>query len=785
MRAATEAEPRRSEPPLAPLRWALPLPLARQVPPSLMISRRSAPRAAGPFPPSRHRLPSLLALAAALAAAGSPAQEPARTPGAQRPPEPAPQDPPVPPPPGVPAAPAQDEPVVVTASRRREDPLQSPYQVHVVDAGLIRERGYRTTPQALRDIPGVLVQETSPGQGSPFLRGFTGFQNLMLIDGVRLNNSVFRSGPNQYWNTVDVLSLDRLEVVMGPSAAQYGSDAIGGVVQAFTRNPWTMADRGLAVGGSTYMRMSSAEDSVWGRAEVSVGQTWADGTATGFLVGGDVKSFGDIEGGDSVGTQENTGYRETALDFKVEHWLDRRSKLVFLQQYVAQDDVPRTHSTAEGISWYGTSVGSDVRRDLDQERRLTYLQYHATDLGGAAVDGLHLNLSWHQQEELEDRIRSNGEQRLEGFDVGTLGAWLQAESGRTDLGQWTWGVEWYHDEVDSFARNLTTPDPADAIQGPVADDASYDLLGIFVQDAIELGDSAELFLGARYTYASADADSVRDPATNTRIALHDQWDQFTGNARLRVDLDESWNVFAGVSQGFRAPNLSDLTSFGVARSGEAEVPSPGLSPEHYTGYEIGTKVRTERLSVQASWFYTDIEDQILRFPTGTTNPSGDPIVTKANVGDGYIQGVELQAGVRVRDDTSVFGAFAWQYGRVSNFEAGGATRMEDYPSRLLPLTAMVGARWEPEESDVFVETRVVRAEDADKLSAGDQRDTQRIPPGGTPSYTVWHASVGWQIADDATLDMGVDNITDADCRVHGSGSNSPGRNLIVGMRVTF
>ncbi|MEC7584511.1 MAG: TonB-dependent receptor plug domain-containing protein, partial [Planctomycetota bacterium] len=202
---------------------------------------------------------------------------------------------------------AQQEPLVVTPSLQPQEAFNEPYWVDVIGAEEIRERGYRTLPQALRDLPGVMIQETAPGQGSPFIRGFTGFQNLLLIDGVRLNNSVFRSGPNQYWSTIDLLSVRRLEVLQGPAAAQYGSDAVGGVVQVFTSDPYAFAkDRGLAVAGSTYTRYASGEDSIWGRGELSIGHTWEDGSSTAMLLGGDAKAFGDIEGGRATGTQDGT-----------------------------------------------------------------------------------------------------------------------------------------------------------------------------------------------------------------------------------------------------------------------------------------------------------------------------------------------------------------------------------------------------------------------------------------------------------------------------------------------
>lgn len=693
------------------------------------------------------------------------------------------------PPPDPAREPLQDPerttpPVVVTATRTARDPFEVPRAVDVITRRELARKLPRTLPQALRELPSVLVQETSPGQGSPFVRGFTAYRNLMLVDGIRLNNSTFRSGPNQYWATIDPLAVDRIEVVRGPASTQWGSDAIGGTVQVFTRSPDRFANSGVAYGGSLFGRYATAENSTMARAELQVGQTWADGTRTGFLLGGTSRVFGDIEGGDATGVQPDTGYDEDAYDLKVEHWIDADSRLVFLHQNMAQDDVPRSHSTVSGISFYGSSVGSDLRRDSDQHRSLTYLQYHRERMAGV-IDSMQLSVSWHRHEQTEDRIRGSGAQTWQGFDLGTFGAFAHFEKDVGQLGRLSFGLDFYHDNVNSFFRRAGAPQAGDSIQGPLADDASYDLLGVYVQNALALGEAAELQVGVRYTYAEADADSVRDPVTSTRIALADSWDELTGSVHLRVDVTESWNVYGGVSQGFRAPSLSDLTSFSLARSGEQEVPSPGLDAEHYVGYEVGTKIRRDDVSVRAAYYYTDIDDQIARFPTGGMTATGETIVARSNVGEGHVEGTELQMTWNVGGGATIFGANTWQYGRVSNFNSGGTTRTTEFPSRLMPTTTAAGVRWEDAEGRFHAQARVVRAEDADKTSAGDNRDTQRIPPGGTPSYTVLDVRCGWQIDERTDFELALENVTDVDYRVHGSGTNMPGRNLVFGMRMTF
>ena len=120
--------------------------------------------------------------------------------------------------------PAQDalDPLVLTATRSRDTLAGVPHTVSVLDAEFLADNTRRTLPDALQFTPGVMVQKTAHGHGSPFIRGFTGRQNLLLIDGVRFNNSVFRGGPIQYWNTVDPLSLDRLELVRSQGSVMFG-----------------------------------------------------------------------------------------------------------------------------------------------------------------------------------------------------------------------------------------------------------------------------------------------------------------------------------------------------------------------------------------------------------------------------------------------------------------------------------------------------------------------------------------------------------------------------------
>ncbi len=176
-------------------------------------------------------------------------------------------------------------------------------------------------PYALENVPGVWMQRTNLGGGSPFLRGLTGYQTLLLMDGIRLNNSTFRSGPNQYFNTLNIGDISAVEVVKSGGAVQYGSDAIGGVIQVFTPTP-DFQQSGSALTGHIGGEMITDEmhqgleggltykDPQW-FADLNVRTDW----------------FGDIKGGADTGFQRPTAYDQSAQSFKKARSLSPQHKL--------------------------------------------------------------------------------------------------------------------------------------------------------------------------------------------------------------------------------------------------------------------------------------------------------------------------------------------------------------------------------------------------------------------------------------------------------------------------
>jgi hemoglobin/transferrin/lactoferrin receptor protein len=677
--------------------------------------------------------------------------------------------------------------VTVTATRVEREAFEVPYSAYVLGQEELLRLPVRTLPDALQEIPGIMVQKTSYGQASPFLRGFTGFRTLMLIDGIRLNNAVFRDGPNQYWGTTDLLSVDRLETVKGPSSVLYGSDAIGGTVNLLTANPLSLREPGRSAGGRPawqslgYYRYASAEESHVLRGQVSVQADARLGLSAGLTS----KRFADLQGGEATGLQPGTGYRERDRDFKVQFRPRHDLELTAAYFRVRQDDVPRTHATIQGKSFSGTALGTDLVRSLDQARDLAYVQamFRQPVPGIARASA---SVSWQRQAEEQDRVRPNLRREITGL-VDDQWGWLMAFESPSRLGTFCYGLEYYRDEVDSYG----TDTPAGGVtrilpRGPVADDAGYRLLGVYLQDQIQIGPRLELIPGVRYSRARATARQVDpEPADAVVFGPLDRTSAaFTTSLRARFAVGRHWNLFGGVSEGFRAPNLSDYTSFELARSGERETPAPGLNPEKYVSYEVGAKARIPalRLEFQGALFHTDVRNQVTRFPTGRMIGT-EREVTKANTGDGFVRGIELSVAMQLEHGFSLRADAAWTEGEVDTYVSQTIERQP--ASRMQPLTFHFGPRWRARDGRFWAEGLAAVVQRQDRLSPGDVTDTQRIPPGGTPGYSVCSLRGGWRLNSHLTICLALENLRDVDYRVHGSGVNEPGFNAVGTVLVRF
>jgi len=650
-----------------------------------------------------------------------------------------------------------EEHLVVTPARQERPAADLPRAVSVIDRQWLEERAPRSTPEALADFAGVLLQKTNHGSGSPYLRGLVGNQVLVLIDGVRLNNSTFRYGPNQYLSTIDPASIERIEVVRGAGSALYGSDAIGGVINIVTRRA-QLSDGPMRVSGSVGGKAMTSEMERSGRVEAE-----ASSSRAAVRGGISLRDFGDLVAGGDLGVESPSGYGEVSGDASGLLRIGRTSLLSVSWQHLRQSDVPRFDQVAQrGYSRY--AFDPQVRQLVTANWRLFP--------SSRALARFEAGVSWSGTRERRERqVRGSQVLVVEQDRVKTWGFTLDAEMRPVAGWTITAGADAYHDGIGSWRRdeNLATGEALDK-RGLYPDGARASSVAGFIAAAWS-GERLHLDLGARYSRHAVTADDRVFGSIQLSPAAT------VGSVAARYELGPAVELIGSVAQSFRAPNVDDVSTLGSFDYG-IEVPSPDLSPETALGLEAGVRGRAGKFAAAVTGFRTTLDNLIDRVQgsyLGLPTLEGQQVYRKVNVAHAIVTGVEVEAEHRLAASLRLSGHLTYTHGHQPS--TGQPMR------RIPPLNGLAALRWDG-PSRLWLEGQVRVAGAQHRLAPGDIAD-HRIPPGGTPGWTVFDLHGGRRFGSRLALHAALVNIFDEAYRVHGSGIDGAGRSAWLAARWEF
>jgi len=661
---------------------------------------------------------------------------------------------------------------VIVARAVPEDPFDALRAVEVLDDDELTRRRPRTVPEALAEVPGVFVQKTNHAGGSPFVRGLTGPQNLILVDGVRINASTYRTGPLQYLNTVDSFSLQRIELLRGPGSVLYGSDAVGGVFQLVTRDP-VPVESGQAGRFDPLVatRFESADLERSGR----LGLSFATGSF-GLTGGVTARVFDDLRAGGDVGEQPFSGYDELDWDAKLRVGRPGGHRLDVLYQSARITDAGRTDRLAsKGV--------------------LTMYDRNARDLvyasGLIRVRPLHtrITITSSYQRQLETRRtiqfadeahESVAEIKWNEDAVQTMGGSLQADTRlftrRLDL---VYGARYYRDSIRSAAASGSDEDALEDSTPGYPEGSWYETFNLFVLATgtpVRTDSWLELVVygGAQlcsFAAAAPGLEGVEDFAfRNTGGALA---------AGVHLRQRGAFNLGLSYNEGFRAPNLNEAALVGSTGSW-FHAPNPDLQPEHADTLEFNGRFQAGPVRFGGTAYASLLKDYIARVPTtweGQSEVMGAEVVHNANQGRGQIVGGEVQLQVDLPLHLSVGGDLTSTWGRYEDSDQGWVP-----VSRIPPLFGTARVRFAPPWHDLFVDVIVQGAGRQDRLSPMDETDA-RIPEGGTPGWTTVGLRAGFRPHERVAISFGATNLADALYKYHGSGVYAAGRSVWLAVEV--
>ena len=648
--------------------------------------------------------------------------------------------------------------VFVTATRRPASSEDISAALTIVDKDHAEMQ--KLISDALAGNVGVFLQQTTPGQGAAIIRGLKGSSVLHLVDGMRLNNAIFRSAPTQYFSLVPVSAVERVEIVRGTPTSLYGNDAVGGVVQLVTRVPQFDSEE-AGVAGEAFVAFDTAELEKTVRATMDVGnQSLASSFSAEYMKTGDRKTGS----GDRIGP---SGYDSKAARFVVSGTPDEKRSWLFDIQYLEQPETPRVDELVAGFGQ--TEPSSSEYFFAPNRRAFVHGEYSLADgPGGLDWDA---GFSWQR---IDDDRRSTDlgstDQRREENRSDLYGVTLSG-SRTTNNGSWIIGAEYYYDDVSSSRSEV------DLLTGTVQPRQSRFPDGSEVRQAALYG-NVQQFVADRHNLAaglrvSYDDISLAATAVSEEADIDDV--DVSGDLGYVFEATEQWQVVANLGLGYRAPNVFDLGTLGNRPGNRFNIPNTSLDTERVTQLDIGVRHRGDRVGFDITLYVLHYDDRITSVGTGGTTPDGRDIVQAVNAAESTIRGVEAGIDYELSDNLDLRGVLNYTWGE-QEIQGG-----DDEPAdRIPPLNGSITLTYDT-GGNYRLQSWISFADEQDRLSARDVRDT-RIDPDGTDEWIVLGARLDWQPDKNWLLSLGLDNVFDERYRVHGSGLDAPGRNLSVSVR---
>ena len=573
------------------------------------------------------------------------------------------------------------EGLIFSVSRTPERPFETARAVRVITREEIWRKNATSLSDILNDEPGFFKYRTSAAGASPLLRGMVGRQIMLLIDGVKVNNTLAGDTPNM--DLVDISQIERIEIVRGVVSV-LGTESLGGVINVITRK-----GAGPGVGGSVGLQYSSA-------AEAFTTSMQVQGTGEKFrwTTGANLQQFGEVRGGGGMAAQPFTDYEQRAANLSGDYFLSSEKTLSASYRATEQTDVRNNGSLASGSSLVNAST--PVRLQL-----ATVNYQDLTDRGWA--QSLRLTAYSNQQDNGTETIsRSTPTRRTTLIDeVSLIGfnSELGSFIGKHHL---VYGLDLSRDVVTSTGedRNETTG-AVTPRRGRYTNDARYETMGLYLQDHFSLTKWITATAGIRYGVFKTEGSETL-PVIG-EVDLDGTKSDFTGALNVVYHATPQLNFVANAMRGFRAPNLRDISRFSMSSS-TIEVPATGAEAERMNSYEGGVKYENSIISGSAFYFRNELSNMLI---AGASTYNGLPFIDtnhngvkdagelgvnkNNNLGEARLDGWEADIRVTPRPWLSLAANYTEVEGHVSS--AADAALIQRVPPPYGAASVRVSPSW--------------------------------------------------------------------------------------------
>lgn len=701
--------------------------------------------------------------------------------------------------------------VVVSASRWRQSSGNIPSKVVNINPEEIQLQNPQTAADLLEVSGKVFIQKSQQGGGSPMIRGFATNRLLYTIDGVRMNNAIFRSGNIQNVISLDPFATESTEILFGPGSVIYGSDAIGGVMSFQTLRPeFADSNEEPLIKGNAIARFASANNEQTGHFDVKAGwKKWAIVTSFSANDYGDLKMGSNgpdaylkpyyvkmIDGVDrrihleDPEIQKPSGYTQQNLMQKVRYKPAEDWDLEYGFHYSETSSYgrfDRTLRTKNGKPRYG-------QWDYGPQKWMMNNLSIAHKARNQVYDDFNLKLAHQYFEESRiDRDFWSSDQRNRIEEVNAYSINMDFSKSLNENNQLYYGAEWVMNEVNSIAFNQDIFSDEKESIGTRYPDSDWNSYALYVNGKFDLSDNTALHAGARYNHFAINAtfDTVHYPFPYSQTQLDNG--SITGNAGLTHRPTEDWVIKGNLSTGFRSPNIDDIGKVFDSEPGAVVVPNPDLEAEYAYNADLGiARIFGESLKLDITTFYTHLDNAMVRrnFTLNGQeyiNYDGELSRVQAlqNAASAFVYG--LQAGV----ETKLPNGFSLS--SDINFQEGKEELDDGTQSPSRHAAPWFGtSRMTYRANGLFLEMYAQYSGEVsyEDLAVSEQGKPELYAPDGngnhySPAWYTLNLKASYQISESIKVNAGMENLTDQRYRPYSSGIAAPGRNFILSLNARF
>ena len=700
---------------------------------------------------------------------------------------------------------------VISASRWNQNEGDISGKVRQLDAEWLNLRNPVTTADWLGSTGEVFVQKSQLGGGSPMIRGFSANRLLYSVDGVRMNTAIFRSGNLQQVISIDPFSLQNTEILFGPGAVMYGSDAIGGVMVFETLRP---DHENQHLQGNLVSRFSSAYSEKTIHADLRYGKgKWAFVSSLSYFDFGDLtmgKNKGQstylrnnfvkrINGVDQEILNQNprkqlgTGYQQVNLLQKISLKISPTSTLDYGFHYSTTSMLPRYDRLIEKrdgklrfARWdYGPQKW--MMQQLNWNSKAPTLFFDQSKISAA--------VQHFEESRIERRLGTpNQFERMEKVFASSLNADFIKTVFNSHL--LNYGFEAVINQVDSKGKMLKIDSNQESEASSRYPLATWDSWAVYGNYLAPLNPYLKIQAAMRYNINGIEADFKNNfnfyPLPFQEV--NDSYQSVTGNVGLVYQPDPSLSISPQLSTGFRAPNVDDMGKIFDSQPGSLVVPNSRLKPEYAYNAEININKQffSGTLKLDITGYYTYLDNAMVRRPTTLNGQSEwsyngemSSLFSIQNAAYAKINGIQAGVEYALSRHFLLSSTYNWQKG-VEELDDTSTSPSRHAP----PAFGASKLRYQRKKGTLELSAQYSAAMPYEKMPQEEiaKKAIYAIDAAGnpfSPSWLICNLALRLQINPKIQLNTGIENLFNLQYRGYSSGIVSPGRNFQFSLRATL